>query len=507
MESALERETSPSRAAGMLLWPLSFMLVFAPLFRAGQPPIPLLIMQITAVGVLFVTLWKPAPDTFTSREVIVIVLLLLFPILWIVPLPGLHLEWLPGREQYADTLRLIGEAHIGQAATLSLYPLETQSAWLTLLVPVAVFLGSRTLDHRNKQRLALLLIAIAAAQAALGLMQFSRGPDSPLYFGMTYTHFGSGVGTYTNRNHLAGLIEMVLPITLALFLYSLGRREVRSSRDWRGRIAFMSTFRGHATFAYGALALLLIVGMIFTRSRTGIALTILGIILVTLAFSRRIGGDNVYGPAGTVATFAVAIGIAIGLAPVLDRFSSLDPLEDTRWTIFSATMNGIGTFFPVGSGPGTYPEIFRAFQPIELGHSFINHAHNDYLEWLFEGGAFAGALIVMMLGLYFIQWGKVWTKERWSRFRFLQVGAGIGMFLLLLHELVDYNLYIPANMVYFAFLAGIFFSDPNQEVATTSAKRRKRRRTRRLEGVTVEGTSTVKPYEPSPDQIKNPFLD
>ena len=498
---------SPGIRAG-ILWLLAFMMVFAPLFRAGQPPIPLLVLELAALLVLVLVLWKPGAARLSRREVFAVSLLVVFPLLYLLPLPGVVLDWLPGREQYVAALSLLGADDPGGPATLSLYPIETESAWLALLVPIAVFLGTRALDSGRLFRLVLLLFGVAGAQAVLGLMQFGDASDSPLYLGMTHTHFGSGVGTFTNRNHLAGLIEMVLPITLALFFYSLGRVERRASQGWRGRLVFFASMRGHTAFLYGALALLLILGVIFTRSRTGIALTILGVVLVTFAFSRRIGGDNVYGPAGTVAAFALGLGMAIGLAPVLDRFASLDPLEDGRWTMFSATLDGIGAFFPVGSGPGNYSDVFHAFQPLELGNWFINHAHNDYLEWLFEGGILAALLILLLFGLFLFQWSKVWTKEGWSRFRFMQVGAGIGILLLLLHELVDYNLQIPANRVYFAFLVGVFFSDPNQE-SVAGTRRPKRRRTPDLSGGTgVEiASSIVKPAGPAPDQIKNPFLD
>lgn len=78
---------------------------------------------------------------------------------------------------------------------------------------------------------------------------------------------------------------MVLPITLALFLYSLGRNDQPNLRGWRRGVLLLSTFRGRAAFFYGALPLLLIVGMIFTRSLTGIALTIVGVLAVTFAFA------------------------------------------------------------------------------------------------------------------------------------------------------------------------------------------------------------------------------
>ena len=39
----------------------------------------------------------------------------------------------------------------------------------------------------------------------------------------------------------------------------------------------------------------------------------------------------------------------------------------------------------------------------------------------------------------------------------MRISAGIGLLLMGLHGLVDFNLHIPANAVFFAFLAGIFF--------------------------------------------------
>ncbi|WP_176722475.1 O-antigen ligase family protein [Candidatus Thiosymbion oneisti] len=488
-------------------WLLGTILVFAPLFRAGQEPVPLLTLQLLAVLVFLLSLWTPAAShRLRKPEIIVLALLFLFPLLFIIPVPSLPLDWLPGRDKYLEALALSGQDQLMWAPTLSIYPLETESAWLTLLIPVAVFVATRKLARPHLDQLILLVMAIAGIQAALGLMQFGGGPESPLYLGSPYAQFGSGMGTYTNRNHLAGLIELVLPVTLALSLYSLGRNERRDPRSWRARILFLSTLRGHAAFLYGALALLLLLGMIFTRSRTGISLTILAVLAVTFSFGRRIGGNNVYGPIGTIVTFVVGIGIAIGLAPVLDRFASADLQEDSRWIVFSATVDGILDFFPLGSGPGTYPDVFHAFQPTELGDFFVNHAHNDYLEWLFEGGVFVALLIALLLGLYVVQWGKVWTKEAWSRFRFLQVGAGIGIFLLLLHEFVDYNLLIPANMVYFAFLAGIFFSDPDQRAVSSRGHGRERPLPDSMP-TTSPGGPVVKPMEPASDQIKNPFLD
>ena len=69
------------------------------------------------------------------------------------------------------------------------------------------------------------------------------------------------------------------------------------------------------------------------------------------------------------------------------------------------------------------------------------------------------AIVVMSLLLvaYVLRWPGLLRHEHWSRLTFMQVGAGIGLFVMALHGLTDFNLHIPANAIYFAFLAGVFF--------------------------------------------------
>ncbi|MGE5155681.1 MAG: O-antigen ligase family protein, partial [Bdellovibrio bacteriovorus] len=347
--------------------------------------------------------------------------------------------------------------------------------------------------------------------ALLGLLQYGSGPGSPAFLGLTIPDVARAQGTYTNPDHLSGLLEMLLPIALGLLFYSVGRGDGGRRGSLRERVAFLGSLRGHTAVLYGAIALLLLLGLIFARSRAGIALALVGILLSTLLFARRIGGSNVYGTTGTLIALALGSGIAIGLVPVLDRFSVEGAVNDARWTIYGATLEGIGTFSPLGSGPGTYPDVFPAFQPLELGRWFINHAHNDYLEWLFEAGLFAAALITLLAVLYALRWLRVLGWEEWSRLRFIQVGAGIGTLLLLIHSLVDFNLHIPANIVYFAFLLGVFGAEPE---AGVEPARRHRRRTPMMEAAGLEpppslapGSGERRPAPPPPDQIRNPFLD
>ena len=224
----------------------------------------------------------------------------------------------------------------------------------------------------------------------------------------------------------------------------------------------------------------------------------LAVLLCTVAFARRIGGEKSMRFVTVFGAVVLGIALEIGLAPVLGRFAQQNITADLRWSIFSGTLAGIGEFFPLGSGIGTFPEVFRRFQPGDVGQ-FVNHAHNDYLEWLFEGGLAAAAIVLVVLAAYLRRWPQLWRSDRWSQLRFLQVASGISLLLLGLHGLIDFNLHIPANAIYFAFLAGLFF---HREAEREEAPRAERaaRAEKRHEG-------PVMPIPAPAASVRNPFAD
>lgn len=316
-----------------------------------------------------------------------------------------------------------------------------------------VFVYSFSLKTSVLRALVPVFLVIAAFEAVLGLAQYGAGLSSS--------------GTYANRDHLAGMLEMALPLSLALLAASLGSvvsSQRRYYRSWRTKLrAWLYTYCSRSTL-YAMLSLGLLLGLIFTRSRSGIVLVMLMVVLCAIAFSSRLGGRNVYGMMGTWVAAGLSLAVLVGLVPVLDRFAYEDPLKDARWTIYSSVLQAVNDYLPLGSGAGTFSQAFQRFHPNELTNVFINHAHNDYLEWVMEGGIVAAVIIIGLLVLYALRWLTLMMQAgAWSTFKFIQVGAGIGLFLILLHSLVDFNLHIPANQIYFAFLAALFFHHAEQE--------------------------------------------
>lgn len=478
-------------------WLLFGIFVFAPLFRAGNLPLPLMLLELSSLVLLGLAIWdgKGLLELKTSHLAFML-LMLMVPLVQLVPLPLSSWTWLPGRVGLLPILEnLLGIDYEGFVSA-SIVPGHSESALWALVLPIAVYITAINQPTKNLTYLTYLLLAMAAFQAALSLMQYG---NPALQFDNEWNMMGNA-GTYLNKDHLAGFLEMMLPILLGLMAANIGagQRMPRRLQTWRKKLSFLASGRGHKAVFFAAIAVLLVLALIFIRSRAGMALAMLGIFLALMAFSRRLGGSNLYGTYGTVLAVIVALAIEVGLAPVLDRFS-VDLLKDLRWRIYDSSLEGVAAYFPIGSGPGTFPAVYPIFQPENMD-VFVNHAHNDYLEWVFEGGILALGLIIIGWVMYLMRWRKVWLEGSWQAFRYIQVGAGIGLCLMMLHSFVDFNLHKPANSIYFAFLLAVFMRE-NIEEKLLASKSRRPHRTHHLPAVKEASNSLVTPSQ------KDPLLD
>ena len=487
---------------------LGAMLIFAPLIKGGNRPLPLLILELAATALLCLLLLRPSFEKHLSRPLLIALgALVALPLLQLLPLPEFVWNWLPGRDFYAAASSAVGSTPRYRA--LSLIPNATESALLVLLVPVTVFLATVSTSQAQLKQLINLFIGLAVIQAIIGLAQFGTGSLTVLW-PPEGGRIGSAYGTYPNYDHFAGFLEMALPLVLALLIAHIDVGSHRTptrqrSQNLRKRISqlFASGMRLNTVAIYTGAALAILLGLIFSRSRTAIALTMLCILLCALVFGSRVGGQRSSRLVSLLTVVGLALALEIGLAPVLTRFADGGLVDHTRLSIYAGTIQGIREFFPFGSGLGSYPAVFRRFQPGDVPY-FVNHAHNDYLEWLFEGGLATALLMLAFLILYVLRWRQIWPagEERWAPISFVRIAAGISLLLMGLHGLIDFNLHIPANAAFFAFLAGIFF---HPGTGHRRAEPRPMRETPKPVGRTSQPPPPAAAQPPL--DVRNPFAD
>jgi hypothetical protein len=440
---------------------LAGLLVVAPLLLGGRRPLPLLVIEI--MGLCLLVVLTLMPHALAPLKRWPLVLLISIPILQLIPMPLALWKIMPGRADYA--LMIEGAAPgVMKALPLSMVPLSTVSSLAVMCVFLAVLLTVLSESESQLKKWVWIALGVGLFESILGLAQYGSGPSSLLRVGPGFGSI-SAVGTYTNRDHLAGLLEMLIPLSMAMMIASF--RHDRAKDTLESFSHKLASLRFSGSFIYITVFILTTLAIIFTQSRAGIFVMLLGTFLSLLIFGRRLGGGRAFGIGATVLILLLILAVGVGLMPVINRFILEDPMQDLRWPMAEALLTHLPSFLPWGSGLGTFGEVFERFQTEALNGFYIDHAHNDIFEFLFEGGVLAGLVLVLFVWAYIKQWRRFWPQNRWHRHDYIKAGAGVSILLMALHSFIDFNLHVPANLIYFALVIGLFFHEEHLKPQAT----------------------------------------
>ena len=454
--------------AGLTLFPLAaFLLVFAPLVRGGNRPLPLMALEGAAILALVLASLTPSRSALRSVPAILwwgVAILLVAPVVQLVPLPWSWWTGLPGHEPYARALEAAGAIPTQGAHALSMNARATEYAWLALLPCLAIFVIVQLLDRRRVRRLVMLFVLVAVAEATLGIMQLGAPAGSLLHLGNPYSA-GASTGTYVNKNHFAGLMAMALPMLMALWA-----AEVLPPTGPKGEILRDHPRNRDVKLARRLLlsvfVLAVVLALLFTRSRAGIGCGLAVLAAASMSLVWNAGSIHARVILGLIAALALALGAYIGLTPVIERFTAEDISLSYagRVRIAAGTLAAGLDFLPFGSGLGTFADVFERYQ-LESFPGYIDHAHNDYAEAFLELGVAGIAAMALLMAAYVVRWRRLLTRRLSRSLGYLQVGAGLSMLAVLVHAAFDFNFHIPANAIFFSFLAGVFFFIPAEDRA------------------------------------------
>lgn len=368
-----------------------------------------------------------------------LILLALIAALQFLPLPPAVWSLLPGRDYIASGFALL-EVPLPWL-NLSLAPFDSLASLAWLLPALATgLIASRLLDLKG-ERIAAAIVAIAVLSVPLAAAQFVGGQASGWYL-YPYS-YGQGAGFFSNGNHQGTFLLVAIAMVAALSAHFTNRP-------------------GHETggirLFFGLVLLVLVAGVIMTGSMAAI-----GLLLVVLPASFLIMTPRIVLPgrwvllAGGLAGLVMVLGLTYSIGEqVGSGLTSEGPMS--RAGIAATTLAAAWAYFPFGSGIGTFEVTYLMFEdPAAVTTTFINHAHNDYLEILLETGL-PGALAV---GLFLVWWTRraldLWTGERKLYFA---LAASLSVGVILVHSLVDYPLRTAAVSALFALCTALMARDP-----------------------------------------------
>ncbi|MFT3755267.1 MAG: O-antigen ligase family protein [Pseudoxanthomonas sp.] len=348
------------------------------------------------------------------------------------------------------TLAALGPSVVALQLALGITatPWATERAIYAWLPPMAAFLAALALPLASRRLGLKCVVGLACASLVLACLQLVMPQDSvvnpypdlvPLFNGL-----------FANPNHQGTTLAIAAILLLSGATAGNGGSDgMRRLLGW-GRIA---------------LAVLLLFALPFTGSRGMVLIAAAAVVLLPLANGwlgrqrRRRGGRRrvlILGGFG-LAGLALVASIALG-------WMQVDRMGMGRSTLAAATAKIAVDSMPLGVGAGGFVQWFDAHTPAaELQYAWVNHAHNEYLQWWLEAGVAGLAWGALLLG------GFIWARPRRDadghRPGRAWVGSWLGVGILLAHSVVDYPLRTPALATAGAWMAAV--------VLAAALKRRK----------------------------------
>lgn len=452
---AYPRDTAP------LYFGLLGLLVLAPLPKGSVPTLAwtLLVSVLFLVAAGWLLQWMRGGCEITPafRHARWALLALLLWCLWIaLQLVALPADWvlrLSAKAYEAHALSAVAlNTDLPESLTLSLDTHATLAFLLKSVAWSAAFALTLLLVDR-RERLDLLLktlVICGTLQAVFGSVMALSGLEYGFLEKKVYG-LGLATGTYVNRNHLAGYLNLCLALGIGLMIARLGGESVHT---WRQRLRSLARLLLGEKARLRIYLIVMVIGLVLTRSRMGntafFACTLfvgaLGLLLM-----RGAPRSTMVFLASLVVLDLLIVGTWFGVDQVAQRIQGTEvkanpdnvlPTED-RDEVDRAAIPYIKDFWLTGSGGGSFYAVFPAYHNEKL-LGYYDFAHNDYVQMLAETGV-VGLLLCGMVVL-----GALWQALRAMRQRRdpLMRGTGFGVtmaiFWLLIHSTVDFNLQMPA---------------------------------------------------------------
>lgn len=444
---------------------LALILSAAPiLFGAVQPWVWPFYSAAIFTAFIF-QFWGTSGDLFQhfkSIPAVAVGIFLLLTLIQSIPIPTVFLRYLsPQQYHILETSHHLLDLPLTTHA-FSYNPSATLAWWLFLLSLVLLYaVLNANLNRARLKSLLWLLFGIASLEALYGIVQALAPNLGVLWVDYIKESLGNARGTYINRNHFAGYMEMMIPLMLGFTL---------SREDWTSKIgfkAFLASDRPHLQFFLSLGMVLMVLSLLFSKSRAGIAGFIIGLsfFLYLIQSKRKIMPMSAKITFLVISTLVLFYGIKIGFGPIFDRFLQISP-DAYRLDFWRDSLPVIAAH-PMGIGLGTFEQVFAVHNVSTVADIRITYLHNDFLQLLLEAGWLAFAILLVIIGWFivkkFVKIKRMEIGENPLRF-FAAAGALSGLISMLFHSCFDFNLHIPANCIYFVTLTAIV------QICTTKSK-------------------------------------
>jgi len=343
---------------------------------------------------------------------------------------------------------------------LSIYPYYSFSAFTILLSCFFAYFVSGVLfqDRKSIMIFLVVLMLFGFLESAIGLSQAFSGRNT-LFGIMSLPRGWRAYGTFYNPDHFSAFLELCFFSSAGIAVSVLPSRE-RFLR-WRDRIHSLSAKERNILFLILFFAGVILLGIIYTKSRMGIFSTFTGIVFFIIVFTQ--GSKKSAG----VRRLAYLIGIIVvvsfylGLESIVDRYRlsgiDLDPEYGSRGSLWRTSLYAMLKKPILGYGVGTFRFAYLPFQPLHL-QGYYTHAHNDYVESVLETGILGIMVIIGGAVYYFKNILRTWSQRHNPIAKGLSLGLLAGIVSVAVHSAGDFVLRSYVNGILFSIIIALTYN-------------------------------------------------
>jgi Tfp pilus assembly protein PilF len=264
-----------------------------------------------------------------------------------------------------------------------------------------------------------------------------------------------------------------LPLALAFFLHY--RPRIRQAIPWREKLLSVFTLPHanlHILLGFGSILIALSIAI--SLSRGGMVSATLAVLICIILLQRSGQIRTRLMPIIACLIMVFLAMLWFGWEPILARFNSMTNSQheifDGRLLIWQDSVAMIRDFWLTGAGFGTFICLFPIYRNLMPGRGVVDHAHNDYIELVTDGGVIGLVLVAAFLGTVFWKSGRMLRKRRDDFPKILFSGCAASICAILIHSITDFNMHNGANGLYFFFLCGLLVSASHTRRRSSTAQ-------------------------------------
>ena len=380
----------------------------------------------------------------------------------LLPLPAEAVAAIsPNSSAVVNRLNPAFAAGLEPSHSMSIWPKDTWIA-LALYGSFAIaFVGATSLfSLTGCRRFVEALTGFGALLAIVGFVQKSLS-NRYLYGFWELEHGRTPFGPFVNRNHFAGWMVMVLPLTLALLVAGIDQGMRGVGHGWRRKVLWFASPDANRLILLAGAVVLMSLALMLTMSRSGMTAFALATAITGWFVARSVSSRSRRLAAAACVVLLVLIAVLwTGPDVVAGRFAAADWGEFNNRKGAWIDAWSIARDFPlVGTGLNTYWAAALFYQHHEMSY-FFAQAHNDYIQLAAEGGLLVTAPALVCLAVFARDVRRTMGGPRSETAEWLRAGAVASLIAIGFQETVEFSLQMPGNAALFAVVCAIAVHQP-----------------------------------------------